>query len=190
MKKKTTVAHVLAILCMLNLLLSGCATETPAQNPQTQSGRSGVLQSFEAETLDGETFTGEDIAKKDVTILNFWSVTCGPCIDELPNLAKLAESLPENVQLLSVCLDGGLEAERAAQILEEAGFVGTTLIGGNGDLSEIVRQIQYTPTTILVDKEGNLVGEAIIGGQRDPDVYTAAIDAALESMGTAGNAQA
>ncbi len=127
----------------------------------------GSLASFTATTVDGETFTQDDIAEKDVTVVNFWSLTCGPCIAEMPDLAAFAEALPDNVQVVTVCLDGSLDLERTRNVLSEAGFPGVTLVAGDGDLQALCGSLLYTPTTVFADSEGTLVGEPIIGGQRD-----------------------
>lgn len=153
------------------------STET---NAETELG----IGAFEAKTLDGGSFTDKDIAEKDATLLNFWATYCGPCIEELPDIAKLEKELPDNVQIVTVCLDAGTEADTAEEILKEAGFEGITLVSGNGGLAEIIGSIMYTPTTIVVDSEGKLVGDAIIGGQKNlEEAFTAALNGALKSTG-------
>ncbi len=150
------------------------------------SGKSelGELKSFEAKTLDGETFTQDDLAEKDVTVINFWSVGCGPCVAEMPEIAELAKELPDNVQIITVNFDGERRKADTGRILEEAGFEGITLISGNGDLADVCMEIMYTPTTIFVDKDGNIVGEEIIGRQEDTkEAFLAGINATLRSMG-------
>ena len=188
-------------------LLAGCGGETvqtpdapPSQDPapaqsQTEPQKEaepegaaalGQLAAFTAETLQGGTFTQDDIAAKDVTAVNFWSLTCGPCIAEMPDLAAYAKALPDNVQLITVCLDGKGNEAVAAQILEECGFEGVTLVSGDGDLLSLCANLMYTPTTVFADSQGQLVGEAIIGGQRDLfGTYTAAVNQVLAAGGKA-----
>lgn len=150
------------------------------------AGQTAILQEFEAETLDGGVFTQENLAEKDVTVLNFWTTWCGPCIAEMPDIAAFEKSLPDNIGLVTVCLDGSTDAETAKQILSEAGYEGVTLLTGNGDFKKCSDAIQYTPTTIVVDKDGNMTCEAIIGGQADLEkTLTDAVNAALKSMGKA-----
>ena len=96
---------LLVIACLLAAILSGCSGKTPdeavnapanepaaepAAEPEESGGTAsqlGSLASFTAGTLDGETFTQADLQEKDVTIINFWSLTCRPCIAEMPDLA-------------------------------------------------------------------------------------------------------
>jgi thiol-disulfide isomerase/thioredoxin len=144
----------------------------------------GSLKSFTAETLSGETFTQDDLAAKDLTVINFWATWCSPCVGEMPELAELEKKLPDNVQLITVCVEGADAKENAAKVLESAGFEGTTLISADGDLIDIMNNIQYIPTTLLCDSEGNLLGDALVGSPEDLEgTYTDMINSALESLG-------
>lgn len=146
------------------------------------------IKTFTAKTLDGGTFTQTDIAAKDVTVINFWSLLCGYCIDELPDIAKYAATLPDNVQIITVCLglDGKAEIEAAKSTLQDAGFTGITLMEGDGDFSTVCDEAQYTPTTIFVDKDGNTVGDAIttaMEADQMVEAYTQHINDTLKAMG-------
>ena len=77
--------------------------------------------------------------------------------------------------------------EMVKQILEEAGYEGRTLVSGAGDFRSVCEAIQYTPTTVVVDQNGDMIGDVLIGGQEDLEkVYTEMVNNALESMGKAG----
>lgn len=203
MKKKNVVVLFSAML-MFGIFMTGCSGSGAPVNhyggSRSEDGSNddlgdgstddssvsglGELKSFEAKTLDGETFTQDDLAKKDVTVINFWSVGCGPCVDEMPEIAELAKSLPDNVQIITVNFDGQRGKSEVERILDEAGFEGITLVSGNGDLAEVCGEIMYTPTTIFVDKDGNIVGDEIIGRQEDTrEAFLAGINATLKSMG-------
>lgn len=160
-------------------------SEDTAQDGQDAGTGLGTLASFTAGTLDGGTFTQDDIMAKDVTVINFWALSCGPCIVEMPDLAEFAGALPDNVQLVTVCLDGNGNEDTAREVLEKAGFDGVTLISGSGDLLDLSRNLMYTPTTVFVDGEG-MVADAVIGGQEDlSGTFLAAVNAVLEGSGKA-----
>lgn len=160
-------------------------SEDTAQDGQDAGTGLGTLASFTAGTLDGGTFTQDDIMAKDVTVINFWALSCGPCIVEMPDLAEFAGALPDNVQLVTVCLDGNGNEDTAREVLEKAGFEGVTLISGSGDLLDLSRNLMYTPTTVFVDGEG-MVADAVIGGQEDlSGTFLAAVNAVLEGSGKA-----
>lgn len=195
MNMKRTLSLLLAAVLAL-ALLTGCggkqASDSSTEDqtvPNEPAGKEGAaalgsLASFSAGTLDGGTFTQEDIAAKDVTVLNFWALTCPPCIAEMPDIADFEKALPDNVAMLTVCLDGYGNEDSVKEVLENAGFEGVTLITGDGDLLDLANNLMYTPTTVLADSQGALVGEAIIGGQADLSAaYLEAVNQALEASG-------
>ncbi len=160
---------------------AGVSTDAAAGQDASESP---ALAAFTAETLDGGTYTQDDLAAKDVTVMNFWSLTCGPCIQEMPELAAFAKALPDNVQVVTVCLDGLSDKASAGSILQEAGFEGVTLLSADGDLLALCSEIMYTPTTVFIDSAGKLSGEPIVG--KRPELaadYLAAVNAALEAQG-------
>ena len=202
MKNKKVFALLLCADLTISMLVAGCSggktppasSDKPAQSENGGSAATGTaaelgsMKSFTAATLDGGSFTQEDIAAKDVTVINFWSMLCGYCIDELPDIAKYAATLPDNVQVITVCLglDGEMEIEAAKSTLQEAGFTGVTLMEGDGDFSAVCDEVQYTPTTIFVDKDGNTVGDAIVSAldaDQMAEAYTQHINDALKAMG-------
>lgn len=147
----------------------------------------GSLGMFEATALDGSTYTQVDLAKTDVTVFNFWSTTCGPCVSEMDDLASLAHRLPDRVQIVNVCLDGQYNAARAQEILDAAGFDGTTLVGGTNGFLDLCRGIQYTPTRVLVTGDGVVVGDALVGALGDFDAeMLGAVNAVLAWSGEEG----
>lgn len=196
MKNRKTVFAVFIMAVAFGIFAAGCSSSKDSsgsgegleaeEGVQTGENESLGLKSFEADTLDGGTFTQDDLSEKDVTLINFWALTCGPCVEEMPDISEFAKSLPDNIQIITVCLDGRGDEEAVQNILDSAGYQGITLLDGNGDFTKISSAIQYTPTTILVDKEGNIIADPVIGGQEDlAGTYTDIINTALSSMGKA-----
>lgn len=143
------------------------------------------LGSFTASTIDGGTFSASDLANKDITIVNFWSTTCPPCVAEMPDLAEIQRELPANVQLITVLLDGQSGVQEAQSILNQAGYRGVTLVsdGNSSDLIAAVSDIMYMPTTVLYDSQGVALSE-FIGGQSDlEDTIENAVNHQLSIMG-------
>jgi Thiol-disulfide isomerase and thioredoxins len=200
MKNNKTAATIFGAILLCGLFLNGCADKQSVpqspqktdaapqseENVQETDSADGILQSFTANTLDGGTYTQENFSGTDVTIINFWATFCGPCLAEMPDIAAFEKSLPENVQMITVCLDGAGNTDGVKSILEEAGYEGTTLLDGDGDFASVCGEILYIPTTILVDQHGNMIGDAIIGGQQDlEETYKAAVNDALLALGKA-----
>lgn len=154
-----------------------------SQSASTDKGFPDIC-SFNAETLDGGQFTQDDLADFDLTVINVWSTGCGPCLREMPELARLSASLPDNVQFITYLLFADYFAAEAAEILDEAGYDGVTLTASDGDLAELIEQVQYIPTTIFVDRDGRQVIEAVIGAPQNPwAAYAGYIDQALGQLG-------
>ena len=169
MKIKKTVPILLAAIIVMALALTGC------------SKAGGEYGSFTAYTLDGGTFRGRDIASKDLTVINFWGTFCSPCIAEMPDLEK---SLPDNVQLITICVDAQGNEETAKFLLDQAGYTGITLTSGDESFNGILNGIQAVPTTVFVGPDGAEVGEEIIGMQPDLEsAYLSAINSCLKELG-------
>lgn len=193
--KKTKLSALLlgaALVCIL--CANGCGNQKaasqsvlePAGVTESQGSGFGNLNQFTADTLDQGTFTQEGLSGKDVTVINFWSTLCGPCVEELPDIAAFAKTLPDNVQILTACLDGKGAEEEVKEILKKAGFEGVTLLGGEGDYKTLFESVQYTPTTVFVDKDGNMMGNPLIGGQENlAKSYGDAVNSILKSQGKA-----
>ena len=175
MKTKRIPALIL-VLSMALALLSGCSNSSPT----------GAFSSFSANTLDGSAFTQKDIAAKDATVINFWATFCGPCLAEMPDLAAYAQSLPENVQLITVCLDGAGNPVGVKHTLDQAGFQGITLLDGDENFMALCQSVQAVPTTVFVDSSGNTVGDVVIGGQKDLAAsFTQGVNQVLKASGKA-----
>lgn len=200
MKNKKILTPLLCTVLAFGILGAGCSKgtdpltfpEQPALHQNDSSVSTGAaaelgsLKSFTAQTLNGGSFTQDDITARDVTVINFWSLMCGPCIDEMPDLAAFSKALPDNVQMVTVCLDGMGDEAYVESILSETGYEGVTLLSGDGDFQGVCDHIQYTPTTVIVDAEGNLVGDAVIGSQEDfSGTFLTAVNAALKTSGKA-----
>ena len=55
--------------------------------------------------LEGNTVTNDILSQADLTVVNFWGTFCNPCINEMPELAKWNEEMPDNVQMLGAIVD-------------------------------------------------------------------------------------
>lgn len=140
--------------------------------PAADLPTSGSLGVFTLSTLEGRAFTQQDIAAKDATVVYFWSTTCGPCVRSLPKLAAFSDRLPANVQLITVCLDGRLNAALAREYLDSAGLGAATLMllgNQDGSLEALLNNVVYTPTIAFVATDGTVVGDLVVGNPGDFD---------------------
>jgi thiol-disulfide isomerase/thioredoxin len=141
----------------------------PLQNKSNDTATQ--MPSFTAKDLNGDTVTDSIFAEKDLTVVNVWGTFCGPCIDEMPDLGDWARSLPDNVQIVGLIID--IDGDSDKEHLDLAETITTkakaefTQIIGNPDFENLFSGIIGVPTTMFVDKDGNIVGEPIVGADVD-----------------------
>lgn len=197
MKTKRWISLFLILILLLSFAACGkkeaVETEETKENTTTEEtqetkGRAVLeknqlteMKQFTATTLDGKEFTQEDFKKVDLTLIDVWQTGCGPCIDQFPKLAELQKSLPKNVQIITSCLDGSSNKELAEKILKDAGLDVTTIVSGDGDWEREDKKIAFTPTYLLVDSEGKVLGE--VSGARTADDFKALLNETLKKLG-------
>lgn len=156
--KKTLVMIMTILMCVV---LAACASDTPSG----ETGESGKnIGTFVSEDMEGNEVSEAIFGDKDVTVLNIWATFCGPCIGEMPELAALADELPDNAQVIGVVIDtqdaGNIDL--AKEICSENGVKFTNILASETVL-ETFGFIEAVPTTFILDRSGNVVGEPIVG---------------------------
>lgn len=174
-----------ALLCLA--LLSGCGGKAPAPDAEPSPSQSAEgpadaqsagqsVPDFTTVDLSGNAVTQEVFGQADVTVVNIWGTFCPPCIGEMPELGDWAREMEDNVQLLGIVCDyyAGDDAtlDQARTILQDSGadFVN---LAADPSMEEFLSQFQFVPTTLLVDSEGALIGEPIVGA--DVALYQQAV---------------
>lgn len=149
-----------------------------------QSDFKGSLSSFEAEDMDGQKVDQSVFANYDLTMVNIWTTWCGVCVEEMPYLEKLHKQLPENVNIISICGDASDEKELAQQILNKNEITFQTLVDNDALNESLLKYVTGFPTTIFVDKNGNIVGDIQMGapGENIVDGYQTLIEKRLSEI--------
>ena len=157
---KKLLSLLLASICLVSLTACGGGDIAATVKP---------FPEFSAKDFDGNTVTNDLFGRYDATIVNVWSNSCGPCIEEMPELEEYSQQFKEkNINLIAVNVSAGASDEEYAQtqkILKEKGVTFTTLIA-NPDSSfykDFIGLITGYPTTYIVDRDGNMVGAPLIG---------------------------
>lgn len=153
----------------------------------------GKFAEFTTNDIDGNEVTESIFANKDLTVVNIWGTFCGPCINEMPELGAWEKELPDNVQIVGLIVDisstdNETQIAAAKQITEKADVGFVNLIGGNGAFDELIGSIVGVPTTIFVDKSGNIVGEIVVGA--DVDRYKSFVNKYIEALNNSSQKQA
>lgn len=126
------------------------------------------MPSFSTSDLEGNKETEDIFKQKDITMVNVWGTFCGPCIEEMPALGEMARSMPKNVQMVGYItdIDGDKNLQAAKDIVSKAKADFTQLVA-NKDMSDFTNCFVGVPATFFVDKDGNILGEPIVGGTID-----------------------
>ena len=154
------------------------AASESSDNASSKSDEStGVFKSFKGKDLDGNDVDDSLFAKNKVTVVNFWFSGCKPCVGELSKLNELNEKLKEMggevVGINTDTLDNNEAGiKEAKEILKAQGASYKNLtFDSNSTVGKYAGNIMAFPTTVLVDKDGNIVGEPFMGGIDDQSNY-------------------
>lgn len=170
MKKFSKIILMLASTLMITLLI-GC------NNQSNNSSKDGNLSNnmdkktfvkFEATDFNGNKIDNSLFKKNSVTVVNFWFNECPACVEELPILNTLNNDLnKQGAEVIGINLDAGLNKDflnTAKQILSKQGVTYRNIsYSKNTSLEKFANSIEGFPTTFLVDRNGNIIGDPIIG---------------------------
>ena len=144
---------------------AGSDTSTPPDDGSMQK-----FPAFEGKDLDGNTVKSDELFSANaVTVVNFWFTTCNPCVGELAELDALNKELAEKggalIGVNTFTLDGDEAAiSEAKDVLAKKGATYQNVyFNSDGEAGKFTTNIFAYPTTYVVDRNGNIVGEPIIG---------------------------
>ena len=149
------------------------AMSMPAGSDMTTPPDDGSMQkfpAFEGKDLDGNTVKSDELFSANaVTVVNFWFTTCNPCVGELAELDALNKELAEKggslIGVNTFTLDGDEAAiSEAKDVLAKKGATYQNVyFDSDGEAGKFTTNIFAYPTTYVVDRSGNIVGEPIVG---------------------------
>ena len=164
----------------------------PAGSDMTNPPDDGSMQkfpAFEGKDLDGNPVKSDELFSANaVTVVNFWFTTCNPCVGELSELDALNKELAKKggalIGVNTFTLDGDEAAiSEAKDVLAKKGVTYQNVyFAPDGEAGKFITNIFAYPTTYVVDRNGNIVGEPIVGavtGKTQAEALQAQIDKAL-----------
>ena len=164
----------------------------PAGSDMTTPPDDGSMQkfpAFEGKDLDGNTVKSKELFSGNaVTVVNFWFTTCNPCVGELSELDALNKELAKKggalIGINSFTLDGNEKAiAEAKEVLAKKGAPYQNIyFASDGDAGKFVENVFAYPTTYVVDRNGNIVGDPIVGAiteKKQAETLQKLIDQAL-----------
>ena len=163
---------------------AGSDTSTPPDDGSMQK-----FPAFEGKDLDGNTVKSDELFSGNaVTVVNFWFTTCNPCVGELAELDALNKELAEKggslIGVNTFTLDGDETAiSEAKDVLAKKGATYQNVyFDSDGEAGKFTTNIFAYPTTYVVDRSGNIVGEPIVGAiteKKQAETLQKLIDQAL-----------
>ena len=129
-----------------------------------------AFPAFTGKDLDGNDVDSSIFSQNAVTVVNFWFSGCKPCVDEMDDLDALNQRIKEQggevIGVNTETLDGNADnIATAKNILESAGASFRNIyFDPDSEAGKFALGIMAFPTTCVVDRQGNIVGEPIMGG--------------------------
>ena len=164
----------------------------PAGSDTSNPPDDGSMQkfpAFEGKDLDGNTVKSDELFSANaVTVVNFWFTTCNPCVGELAELDALNKELAQKggalIGVNTFTLDGNEAAiSEAKDVLAKKGATYQNVyFASDGEAGKFTTNIFAYPTTYVVDRNGNIVGDPIVGAiteKKQAETLQKLIDQAL-----------
>ncbi|MBF1261210.1 MAG: TlpA family protein disulfide reductase [Lachnoanaerobaculum sp.] len=135
---------------------------------------------FTAKTVSGEDISSDLFKDSKLTVVNVWGSWCGPCVQEIPELQKLYESMKDkDVNVIGLAQDAGTDLDAVKEIIDKNKVTYQNIVP-EGATEDFVMSIMAFPTTFFVDSDRNIVG--VIQGNRNLEAFTAAVEGVLEKL--------
>ena len=161
----------------------------PAENGKPIEQNSNPFPAFEGKDLDGNPVKSDELFSANaVTVVNFWFTTCNPCVGELAELDALNKELAKKggalIGVNTFTLDGDEAAiSEAKDVLAKKGVTYQNVyFDSDGEAGKFTTNIFAYPTTYVVDRNGNIVGDPIVGAiteKKQAETLQKLIDQAL-----------
>ena len=151
--------------------MTGGSANTAGGDAGAAGDSADAFPSFEGQDLDGNPVDSATLFSNNaVTVVNFWFTTCKPCVGELPDLEALHQELAKKggtvIGINAFTLDGSTkDTNEAKSVLEQQGVTYPNIwFASNSDAGLFTAGLYAFPTTYVVDRNGRIVGDPIVGG--------------------------
>lgn len=143
--------------------------EDAAQTNEAESQEPYIV-TFEASTIEGDSFSSDCFADSKLTMINVWATYCNPCLSEMPDLGEIANSYDRaDFQMIGIVSDvvedaEAEEIENAKALIEETNADYPHLLLNQSLYSNLVGGVSSVPTTFFVNQKGEALGY-VLGAQ-------------------------
>ncbi len=174
-KKGNSMTHlkqgtaIIAVLGLGTALIAGIIQLTQTATPSI--GRLVLTTPVPAPPLRFTDGDGRPVALGDfagrVVLLNLWATWCGPCVRELPSLDRLQATLGgSNFQVVALAEDRG-GAATVLPFLKQQHIRALSAYLDAPEAAQAAFAVQGLPTSLLIDRNGRVVGQMLGGTDWD-----------------------
>ena len=155
---------------------TSAAPDEPGTSGFFESGR--LPFKFTAKDLYGNTVTEASLGDKQLFFVHYWATWCGPCLQEMPDLAQLATDFNDSVGFIALLDDYGSNLSGAIQIVESTGIPANFIMvdAASAEVAGLMSLVAsgYLPTSAIIDASGVMVIDQLVGAYGD--FYATALD--------------
>jgi len=133
---------------------------------------SGEMTPFKALDINEKEATSDVFKKADLTMVNIWATFCPPCLDELPALGRISKEYKDKkFQIIGIVADvrGKDNLDLAKEIIKKTNADFLHLLPSQDLINLKLKNVSAVPETIFVDKNGNIVGQSIVGSKSEAE---------------------
>ncbi|MDA3731381.1 TlpA disulfide reductase family protein [Niameybacter massiliensis] len=169
---KKIVPLFIVIMMTISLVACGNSSTVSSQSSTDETEQAKTFPKFQGTDFDGNSVDESLFSKNEVTLLNFWFNGCSACVNEMPALEELNARLREKgAELVGINVEAGGSDKALAEAKEILSKQGATyrnlFISAGEEANEYIEKIFAFPTTVMVDKNGNIIGKPIVGSIED-----------------------
>lgn len=133
-----------AIYCVFLFLLA-CSAKESKESKEEQTAPSIKLSNLDGSSIDLDQYKGKTL------FINFWATWCGPCIREMPSIARAKDQLQSSdIEFLFASNE---EVESIQKFQKKNGLDLNYVLAGN--MEEL--RIEALPTTMIINARGEVV---------------------------------
>lgn len=187
MKKMRKILLTTLVIILSISVFAACGNESTESTESTENtgNEENVITnfgSFESLTFEGDKVTESVFANSKLTMINVWGTFCGPCVNEMPDLEKLQKEYDkEEFQLIGIVSDKMTPGDESArEIIDKTGVTYLQIMNSESLAHGTLAAVQAVPTTIFVDKDGEIVNVAV--GGKTYENWKTLVEQVLENM--------
>ena len=130
------------------------------------------IGTFKTKDINGNEYTEKLFSGYALTMVNVFTTSSDPGVNELPYLQQLSEDMQDSkIQVIGIVMDSVKKdgqtnenvIEKAQTLQSEMQITYPLLIPDSGNMNGRLNEIQSLPETFFVDSKGNILGETYNG---------------------------